>query len=50
MAKYAIDLDITKCVACGACVIACYDQNDIDIKNGQPPLRNIFELEEKKEK
>ena len=28
-----IDLDLERCVGCFACVVACMDQNDIDIEN-----------------
>ena len=45
MKKYAIDLDITKCISCGACSIACMDQNDFQVKEGQRPFRNVFDLE-----
>ena len=34
--------DKNKCTACGACSIACMDQNDIDIRNGQKPYRRVF--------
>ena len=43
--KYAIDLDITKCISCGACSVACMDQNDFQVKEGQRPFRNVFDLE-----
>ena len=33
MAK-RVELDISRCCACGACSIACMDQNDIDLKTG----------------
>ena len=45
MKKYAIDLDITKCISCGACSVACMDQNDFQVKEGQRPFRNVFDLE-----
>ncbi len=45
MKKYAIDLDISRCVACGACVVACMDQNDYEVKEGYRPFRNIMDLE-----
>lgn len=41
-----LDLDMEKCVACGACAVACMDQNDIDVDYG--PLRSVFHLEELK--
>lgn len=34
-----------KCTACGACALACMDQNDIDIKAGERPFRNVYTLE-----
>ncbi|MDR1192742.1 MAG: 4Fe-4S binding protein [Peptococcaceae bacterium] len=36
---FIIDLDLSKCSACGACAIACMDQNDIDIESGEGPFR-----------
>lgn len=33
------------CTACGACAIACMDQNDIDIEGGQQPLRRVWKEE-----
>ena len=45
MKKYAIDLDLSKCVACGACAVACMDQNDYEVREGQRPYRNIFDIE-----
>ena len=47
MKKYAIDLDMSKCISCGACAIACMDQNDIDVEEGQKPFRNVFNIEKK---
>lgn len=47
--RYRFDFDKEKCSACGACVLACIDQNEIDIKNGQIPFRNVFENEEVKD-
>lgn len=29
------------CVACGACAIACMDQNDIDLARGDLPFRQV---------
>lgn len=37
-----IDLDISRCCACGACAIACMDQNDIDVEHGLRPFRSVF--------
>jgi len=44
MAK-RIELDISKCCACGACAIACMDQNDIDVNSGVRPFRSVFRQE-----
>lgn len=45
MKKYAIDLDLAKCISCGACMVACMDQNDFVVKEGQRPYRNVFDME-----
>ena len=42
---WKIELDISRCCACGACAIACMDQNDFQVKEGQRPFRNVFDLE-----
>jgi anaerobic dimethyl sulfoxide reductase subunit B len=39
-------LDIDLCVGCGACAVACMDQNDIYPEKGQPALRRIHTVEE----
>lgn len=46
MAK-KIELDISRCCACGACAIACMDQNDIDLSTGVRPFRTVFRQEER---
>lgn len=33
--------DQDRCVACGACAVACMDQNDIDTAHGQKPFRRV---------
>lgn len=42
---YKFELDMDKCSACGACAIACMDQNDIDIDSGERPFRCVFQSE-----
>jgi len=49
MKKYTIDLDLTKCISCHACAVACMDQNDIRTELGQQPFRYVFDLETEKE-
>ena len=44
--KYILDFDRDKCVGCGACAVACMDQNDIELKAGDEALRVIAHLEE----
>ncbi len=39
--KMIFDLDMEKCVACGACAVACMDQNDIWPNQGQTPFRHV---------
>ncbi len=41
-------LDIDRCVGCGACAVACMDQNDIYPEKGQLALRNIYQVEDGK--
>ena len=43
--RYAIDLDVSKCVSCGACAVACMDQNDLKVREGARPFRNVFDME-----
>lgn len=40
-----IYLDAGLCVGCGACVVACMDQNDIFPEKGQPAFRRIYSVE-----
>ena len=44
MSRLILDLDTEKCCACGACAIACMDQNDINVLE-ETPLRSVFTLE-----
>lgn len=43
--KKTIYLDKGLCVGCGACVVACMDQNDIYPEKGHPALRRIYSVE-----
>lgn len=42
----AVYLDMELCVGCGACAVACMDQNDIDPEKGQPAYRRIYRVEQ----
>lgn len=44
---YILDLDIDRCSACGACAVACMDQNDIEVGKDEP-FRIVAALEEGK--
>ena len=37
-----IDLDISRCCACGACAVACMAENDIEVESGLRPFRSVF--------
>lgn len=41
-----IDLDVHKCTACGACAVACMDQNDLNVSEGESPFRIVCDLED----
>lgn len=43
--KRFLELDIDRCCACGACAIACMDQNDTNLLTGERPFRTIFRQE-----
>ena len=43
--KILFDFDPAKCSACGACAIACMDQNDVDVEHGQQPYRKVYNYE-----
>ena len=44
--KYTIFFDESKCVDCGACAVACMDQNDTNVTAGELPFRTTFTVEE----
>ncbi len=48
MAK-KLELDMSRCSACGACRIACMDQNDIDLSTGVRPFRVVFRQDMKRD-
>ncbi len=37
--------DAGRCIACGACAVACMDQNDIDLEQGDLPFRRVEQQE-----
>ena len=41
----ALVLDVNRCIGCGACVVACQDQNDLFPERGLPALRRIYQME-----
>lgn len=47
--KLLFDFDPEKCSACGACAIACMDQNDVDVSAGQQPYRKVCQYESEAE-
>jgi len=46
MMNKAIYLNTDLCSGCGACAVACMDENDIYPEKGQPSLRRIYQIEE----
>ncbi len=46
--KRYLFFEAEKCTACGACALACIDQNDVDTAAGQQPFRHTFTLEDRK--
>lgn len=46
--KIIFDLDLNRCVSCGACIMACMDQNDIDPRE-QRLYRHVHTLEQTKD-
>lgn len=47
--KHVFAFDPDKCCACSSCVIACMDQNDINVKEGDAAFRKAFDTELKTE-
>jgi len=47
LTKRYLYFDPEKCSACGACALACMDQNDIDCSKGDMPFRNTFVIEDR---
>lgn len=43
--SYKINFYPEKCVACGACSVACMDQNDIQVEEGMQPLRRAYQVD-----
>ncbi|MCD8145513.1 MAG: 4Fe-4S dicluster domain-containing protein [Oscillospiraceae bacterium] len=41
--KLLYQFDPAKCTGCGACAVACMDQNDIDVEAGQESYRRVYE-------
>ena len=44
--KMIIDLDMDRCVGCGACSVACMDQNDFQAGQAEKPFRVAASLEQ----
>lgn len=44
MKQMMFEFDSSKCISCGACAVACMDQNDIDVEV-QVPFRHVHVLE-----
>ena len=46
--KYYVLFDPSKCCSCGACMMGCMDQNDVDLAAGDRPFRWVKEYEDPK--
>ena len=45
MTEYALYCLTERCVGCGACVVACLDQNDLEPETGEQSFRRLIQLE-----
>lgn len=43
--KILFEIDQSLCSACGACAVACMDQNDVKIVEGRQPFRKVYQYE-----
>lgn len=43
--RYALYLDVERCVGCESCVVACFDQNDLDVERKEHAWRRVISLE-----
>lgn len=44
--KYYVLFDPSKCCSCGACMMGCMDQNDVDVEAGEKAFRWVKEYED----
>lgn len=43
--RYSFFLDVERCSGCEACVVACMDQNDLEVRRKEHAWRRVFALE-----
>lgn len=43
--RYSFFLDVERCSGCEACVVACMDQNDLEVRRKEHAWRRVFVLE-----
>jgi anaerobic dimethyl sulfoxide reductase subunit B (iron-sulfur subunit) len=43
--SYAFHIDVARCSGCEACVVACFDQNDMEVDDSSQAWRRVFRLE-----